>query len=87
VTTAINEFQKVTNISVFPNPVDETLNIHFTDNKKYFLSIYNAFGENVYSTETTIHLQLQTTSFGNGIYFIKASSESNICYRIVVSIR
>ncbi len=75
--TGINkEFEN--NFSIFPNPATDKLNIISPDNKIFSLNILNSFGENIYSTKATSNLQIETSSFASGLYFIQVNSQNKL---------
>ena len=75
--TGINkEFEN--NFSIFPNPATDKLNIISPDNKIFSINILNSFGENIYSTKATSNLQIETSSFASGLYFIQVNSQNKL---------
>ncbi len=87
-TTSFNGISsEVKNISVFPNPASETLNINFPDNKKYSLTIYNNQGKSIYSIETTSNIKLETANFAEGIYFLRATNRKDIFNKKIIITR
>lgn len=68
-----NEFS--TAISVYPNPVKNTLNISLnTATELQKVEVYNMLGKKVLSTTTT---HLNTSSLSSGLYLLKITSTSN----------
>jgi hypothetical protein len=83
INTGINQFSK-SDFSIYPNPVNEKININTTDNKIFSLTIFNSLGENIYSTKATSNLQIETSSFSSGLYFIQInSSNSSITQKFI----
>jgi hypothetical protein len=76
VSTGINKVTEK-NYSVYPNPVTDQLNIISTDNKFFSINIFNSLGENIYSEHATSNIQLSTSNFANGLYFIQVKSDNN----------
>ncbi|MBC7383261.1 MAG: T9SS type A sorting domain-containing protein [Bacteroidia bacterium] len=61
----------VTSINVFPNPVNDVLNIVSPSGENYVLNIYNSLGEKMFTMESSINLLVPTSTFPSGIYFIE----------------
>ncbi|MEI7597410.1 MAG: choice-of-anchor J domain-containing protein [Bacteroidota bacterium] len=84
-TTEVNEL-KQTDISIFPNPANDEVNISANENINN-ISIINALGQIVYSAEvgkTTI--KVNTSSFEKGIYFVKIQTEnSSINQKVIIN--
>jgi bilirubin oxidase len=76
--TGINEINIENKFSIYPNPTTEMLNIISNDNEKFSVSIFNSFGQKMYSTQATSNLKLETSNFGSGIYFIQIKAENKI---------
>jgi hypothetical protein len=74
-TTGINEIA-ATEFSVYPNPTTDELNITSPDNKIFSLNIFNSLGEKIYSAQATSNLQIETSNFANGLYFIQLNSQN-----------
>jgi hypothetical protein len=61
--------------SVYPNPVDEVLTVAAKDNLKSVV-VYNAIGQQIlYLNPDQKEMQIATTKFSKGVYFIKLSTE------------
>lgn len=90
---ALNIFSSMINVdeissmslNIYPNPVDETINIkidNIKDNKVKIL-IYNILGENVYSQELTtsnnnIDTQINVENLNSGSYLLTIISNDNV---------
>ncbi len=67
-----------TEVSIYPNPVNDVLNIR-TVEPIVSLSIINMLGQNVYSSLNTSNtLQIETTSFAKGIYVVKVQTAKGV---------
>lgn len=83
--TGINDLNKaITNLSVYPNPVNNDVNISFYLKNKENISfnILDITGRVVYSKQETFNAGNQEQSFNtnqlaNGIYFIKLINDNN----------
>ncbi len=64
----------IVNMQLFPNPVNEILNIELSNNEAYKLNIYNATGQLIKTTEGNTKLQIDTSRFSNGIYYVQLNS-------------
>lgn len=79
-TNSLNENTFLSNIELYPNPVNETLNLNFTEfseNREVF--IYNSFGQLVWQKRIiNLKNQLDLTKLNNGIYqvFVKDKKET-----------
>lgn len=72
-------------LNVYPNPVDETLNIELSsiNSNKVNIFIYNILGECVYSQEVAVHdnvlnTQINVENLAKGSYFLKAITNDNV---------
>lgn len=81
-----------TEISIYPNPANNILNINFNnnDNAEYKIEIYTILGEVVYSkvlkNNFTEILSINTTNFANGIYLLKLiNNEHKYIKRFVIN--
>lgn len=70
IVTGINEESEY-NFSIYPNPATDKLNIASPHNKILSINIFNSLGENIYSVQATSNLQIETSNFANGLYFIQ----------------
>ncbi|UPT68044.1 MAG: T9SS type A sorting domain-containing protein [Sphingobacteriales bacterium JAD_PAG50586_3] len=74
--TSIDE-TKADKFSVFPNPASDILNIVPLNEGKYGLAIYNAFGQQVFSSQLTTTKQLDISRFSGGMYHIQITQGNN----------
>lgn len=68
--TSISELEK-NNFAVFPNPANDFLTITSAENKIFSVTIFNSFGEKIYSAQTTTNLNVETVNFSSGLYFVQ----------------
>lgn len=68
--TSISEIEK-NNFAVFPNPANDFLTITSADNKTFSVTIFNSFGEKIYSAQATTNLNVETLNFSSGLYFVQ----------------
>ena len=61
------------NVSVYPNPVMDVLNINSPDNTKE-IKIFDTLGKLIY--QGTIEKQIDTKSFDKGIYIVQLSFDN-----------
>ena len=67
-----------TEVSIYPNPVNDVLNIR-TVEPIVSLSIINMLGQTIYSSLNTSNtLQIETTSFAKGIYVVKVQTAKGV---------
>jgi len=92
--TGVEEMATITSdINLFPNPVNSMLHITFTIEKQTTINfeIYDILGQKVYTnidkfTKGINKLEINTTKFNNGIYFVKiANAESTKTLKFNVS--
>lgn len=62
--------------SIFPNPVNDVLNVSSKNQEGFNLQIFNSYSELVYSTEKSlIEVNINVKDFPKGVYFLKISIE------------
>ena len=67
----------VLKFNLFPNPTADVLNISFTQKGNYTIRIIDCLGREIYSAQVfTSNIQLPTTNFAAGIYFVEVKNES-----------
>jgi hypothetical protein len=77
----------VSELAIFPNPANETLNLSFSGDKSEIvsMSIYNIFGEMIYFSNTYQSKILLDNNY-NGIYFLHLNLDSqNIIKKFVAA--
>ncbi|MEM6963960.1 MAG: PKD domain-containing protein [Bacteroidota bacterium] len=88
--TSLEDLEKVNQISIFPNPVDEVLMIDFgkTKTENLQLEIVNTIGQTVISRQINSPKsveEINVTSLSKGIYFVKITGgAAEFVKRIVV---
>jgi len=67
-----NELENSFELSLFPNPVNETLTIQISDSKIYEISIFDLQGRIILEKQIFSHINtLSTSAWNNGIYQVK----------------
>lgn len=76
--TGLDEIDGRTEISIFPNPATETLNISFPDklNSKQQIQIFNSMGMLLKEFETNQSTQINIANLPSGLYFIHPKNQS-----------
>lgn len=78
------------NFTVYPNPVNNTMNLRFTDNNSgvYDVRLYNRFGVQVLETTTDTdagkEFSLNTSSLADGMYYLVLTSGEDRITRTVL---
>jgi PKD repeat protein len=76
---SVSENSEDYKIWVFPNPVKGEINFNFNSNQQRTLIIYDVKGSNVLSvTESATVFKFDVSSFDEGLYYYKISSEGNV---------
>lgn len=79
--TNIDENILESNISIYPNPAKDIVNIYLNEtlSKEKNIKIINSLGEVVYSTKTNDnYLKLDMTDFSEGIYYVSVQTDNMI---------
>lgn len=80
-TLSNEEFFQSNNVSLYPNPTSEIVNISVVDenNLPDSFVVINSLGQTVYSSaiKSSADLTVNTSKFTNGVYFIKLNKEGN----------
>ncbi|MFY9309962.1 MAG: T9SS type A sorting domain-containing protein [Bacteroidia bacterium] len=78
--TGINEqYQQLTQLSIFPNPSNETFNITLPTQQTFTLSVTDISGRTVYTNKNaTGTAKVDCSTFSPGIYFVKAINERTV---------
>lgn len=72
-TTGVASNSGASQISIYPNPINDRLNIKVPSNmKNYQVALYNVTGKLVFEGVNTT--SINTTSFAKGVYYIKLQS-------------
>ena len=74
----LEETKKSNQIHCFPNPVEDKLNINFSNDNYYRISIYNALGEKVIDTQNQKiqSLTIDLRNINSGIYIASFENKS-----------
>ncbi|NVO10072.1 MAG: T9SS type A sorting domain-containing protein, partial [Bacteroidales bacterium] len=84
-TTSINDFENISNISVYPNPVSNELIIRIEGNTtKLKFEIFNSIGQSVFKGEFIESTVIQTRNFVSGIYLIKFENGKTFEFKKVI---
>ncbi len=75
---SVSYIQQITNISLFPNPATEVLNIESSE-RIVSMSIYDETGRliNQLNNLNSFNYQLSTTTFSKGVYILKLNAGEN----------
>jgi hypothetical protein len=87
VTGIFDAVATTSNLSVFPNPAKEVLNVSFTANSGAEISLSNFAGHNILSTSAAAgvnQVSLNTSGLASGIYILNVTSENGTEARKVV---
>lgn len=80
--TGINEFERSNNLTIYPNPFQNTTTLKFDNPNKvrYSLTLYNIYGQIVRNINNLItdKIELERLDLINGMYFIKLESENKL---------
>lgn len=72
------------NLSVYPNPVKDILNININDIEINSISIYNTLGKQVFQTQV-LEESIDVSSFAKGLYLVNIiSNEKQITKKIII---
>ena len=72
----INEIEANDILSVYPNPVNDILNVFINTDVEVNLNIYNSLGQKVYSINSwNNHLEIDWSEFPKGVYLIQSTSD------------
>jgi Secretion system C-terminal sorting domain/Concanavalin A-like lectin/glucanases superfamily len=88
-TTDINELDLSSNISIYPNPANDILNVEFSTSlevtDKATITIINALGEEIINkTVTTQNLKFNTSNLTSGIYFVKVENTNGSAIKKII---
>jgi len=76
-TVGIKGISKATTFQLYPNPTSEQANLIFKKKEKKIISLIDLMGKEIFTTSNnTLKLQLDVSSYPKGIYFIKVTTES-----------
>ncbi len=76
----VNDVNNDVNVSLYPNPAKDYLNVNFTSNSNGEIEILNNVGQIVYSEKITkssnSNHKISTSNLESGIYFIRIKNDS-----------
>jgi len=76
--TTTEEVSNKESIKIYPNPVNNILNVQMEDKFPVKLNIYDALGRIIFSKDKIVgHIEVNTNSFFQGIYFLEISSKND----------
>ena len=75
-TSSIPITEMQTKMKLFPNIINEQLNIQFSYDKTYLMSIFIAKGVKIYVAEAKENFQLATSNFTAGMYIVQLQSNN-----------
>ena len=79
----VDEIAQINNVSVYPNPVKDILNINNANNSN--IAIYNLSGQLVYTEQSyNDNVKVNLSGFNNGVYIVTVKSEDNISTHKIV---
>lgn len=71
-------------VNLFPNPCDNELNISLSTNVPFSVTIFNALGQKMYSTQVLGNCQVPVANYPSGLYFIQLNTGKNfITHKII----
>ncbi len=73
--TGINESSLATNLSVYPNPFANEINV---SGVKGSIEVINMLGQVVLTTSVNENEKINTTNFAKGVYFVKVRNEQGV---------
>ena len=84
------DFQDIEIFNIYPNPVEQQLNIDFKDNSEKNLEIYDLQGRSLLSLNIDAdsdNISLDVSQFSTGIYFLQIESESSLYSKQIQIVR
>lgn len=76
--SGIHQNVTVQNLDFYPNPVTNELNLNTTFDSEYSYTIFDATGKALLQNQARGPIQLSTTAFKPGIYFIEMSYQGQV---------
>ncbi len=89
VTTGVNELDNTTNMSVYPNPFSDNININFNKAVSAKIELVDMLGKVVYSSsfknkkEFTLQTEMQKNSISAGMYYIRLTGDVNEQIKVI----
>lgn len=73
---SVNENKTIPNISIFPNPVKESLTINLSNSNIETIKIINVLGKVIYSEKANSNeINISRNNIPSGLYFVKVNSK------------
>jgi hypothetical protein len=84
-TLSLKEFKNVTpTIQVYPNPVDNVLNILFTNNSESFVKITDVLGKTILEDKFVGSKKVDVNTFKNGVYIVAITNNGTTTSKRIV---
>ena len=83
-TVTTNDLTLQAAMSVYPNPVANTLNINVLNIENANFSFYNEFGQMLFSSKLIEKNSFDVSNFARGIYFAKIEKEGKQAVKMIV---
>jgi len=84
-TSGIAEVNFQNNFSIYPNPLQDKLNIQSFGNKEFMINIFNVLGEKVISLPTNfLQSQISFQNLPQGIYFIQIQEGNYVITKKII---
>lgn len=81
---ALNE-NKMNDVNIYPNPSNGIVNIKSNHNDEFIIDVYDVVGNLLFTANKQGNTVIDLSLFGNGIYIINLSNETNsISKRVVI---
>ena len=72
----VNDYH-LSNITIYPNPVSNILNIQFNDSKETQVEIYNILGKRVFTKTIQQSQSIQLDNLNSGVYILKLTQDNS----------
>ena len=84
--TNLNNNSKKQDIFIYPNPTKNTLFVNFSDDAYYTIKIYDMHMKEVYFTDTSKEVSIDTKHWAKGMYYMHIfdKKESKIFKKIIL---
>ena len=86
-TVGVNEFNGAVNISVFPNPASDKIEVSSQQSVISSIEIYNLLGEKVYTspfTENRLSVTFNISNIPSGVYVLHVKANKGMFYKKIV---
>lgn len=75
--TSAREVDFKSTVSIYPNPVQNTLFVKLTDNSNSRLSVFDATGKKIFEQEINGDFAYDMSALHNGIYYVRVANANN----------